>query len=141
MEIFEKCGITGYSFASPGQKMLTSSYYVKEALKYQKPKVMVIETHLLLADFKTSFNRAALDYMRFSKDKIDAIQAADEQGETLASYMITMLRYHARWENLGKIDFKYLDGNANPQFKGYLPNFRVETQQENGFANSDNSAQ
>ena len=43
LNIWEEQGITGYVFAGTGQKVWLSTYYLKEALKYQTPSVVVFE--------------------------------------------------------------------------------------------------
>ena len=67
--IYNEYGITSYVLGSSVQRMWISYYYLEEALKYQKPKVVALE--VFCAKFPTlnneDRNRKALDYMKISK--------------------------------------------------------------------------
>lgn len=112
--LYEKYGITGYDFTGPDQSMATTYYYLKEALKRQKPKVVVIEALFLTgpdSEKRAYYNRYALDYMPLSLNKI-ALSAVTSINEcevmhqydedypntvfTFFSYLFPLLRYHSR---------------------------------------------
>lgn len=54
--LFDEYGITSFNLASGNQNVCTSYYYLKEALKYQKPKLVFVDLYsLFLNDNANSF--------------------------------------------------------------------------------------
>ena len=99
---------------------------MKESLKYQKPKYMVVEILMTANDedyMSEAINRDAIDKMRFSLNKIEVINASVEDKSDRLSYFFNIIKYHSRWNNLIKNDvvdyfkkdenqgFTYLEGN------------------------------
>ncbi len=127
LQIFQEQGITGYVFGSSIQRMWISEYYLKEALKYQHPKIVVLEVFKAFDDSYNdeNRNRKALDYMRFSKDKIQAVRASipDDGSEEFWSYIFPMIRYHSRWNQLEVNDFKYFFNDKHFFTKGHDASF------------------
>ncbi|MEG2769363.1 MAG: hypothetical protein RR902_00930 [Oscillospiraceae bacterium] len=54
IEIWKKQGITGYTLGSSMQRMWISEYYLKETLKRQNPKVVVLEMYSTFLDDKNN---------------------------------------------------------------------------------------
>lgn len=113
LPIWDNYGYTSYSFGNPGQRIWTSYYYMEEAFKHQKPKVVFYEvgTAHLEEQAKEEWNRQNLDYMPLSLTKLKAIRAICKgTKETTASYLFPGLRYHDRWKELTQNDFdRHLD--------------------------------
>lgn len=108
LPIWDNYGITSYSFGNPGQRIWTSYYYMEEAFKYQKPKVVFYEvgTSYVEEQAREEWNRQNLDYLRMSLTKWNAIKAIRKgTKETTASYLFPGLRYHDRWQELSENDF------------------------------------
>lgn len=108
LPIWDNYGYTSYSFGNPGQRIWTSYYYMEEAFKHQKPKVVFYEvgTAHLEEQAKEEWNRQNLDYMPMSLTKLKAIKAIRKgTKETTASYLFPGLRYHDRWKELTQNDF------------------------------------
>lgn len=119
--IYEEQGLTGYVLGSGEQRLFTSFYYLQEALKHQKPKVVVCDALGLFYDGpgEEEQSRKAYDYMKFSHEKIQSLQiAAKEEGELL-SYAFPFVRYHARWSSLNERDFLYPLSYKHYSLKGY----------------------
>ncbi|MDO4522294.1 MAG: hypothetical protein Q4B57_03995 [Eubacteriales bacterium] len=123
LSIYEKYGITGYVFSNPSQKTYMSYYYLREALKYQSPKVVVYEVGTVDDDdfANEGYHRKNLDYMRWSPVKWEAVRFILDNcpDENLKDYLFPFLRYHTRWDDLQKGDFNvfydkdyYLMGTA-----------------------------
>ena len=111
---YEEYGVTSYCRSCPDQTYVTSYYYLKESLKTQSPKVVVLES-LFLTNPDTSkrelYNREAVDYMWPSIEKLAlSYHLARTEGAVLesfgeqtpdfltrfAGYLFPLLRYHAR---------------------------------------------
>lgn len=127
LQIYETYGITGYVLGSSVQRMWISEYYLKEALKYQRPKVVVLDMLSIIMDTPNdeNRNRKALDYTRFSLDKVKAIRDSipDDGSESFLSYIFPVLRYHSRWNELTADDFKYFFTDKHYYLKGFDLNF------------------
>ena len=140
--LWEKYGITSYGFGSSDQEIWTSYYYLKEALAYQQPKVVVLEAlFFTYGNGKAPseyYNRRSADYMRLSGNKIRLIDTfitieeewrkehEEERIEPIfnyVNYVFPILRYHSRWNEIGEGDYKYwLEGRAYAT-KGGVPVF------------------
>lgn len=133
--------ITSYVLGSGSQKVWTSYYYLQEALKYQKPKVVLLELYGLKMNYinNDAMNRKVFDYMKLSKEKLDSIDSSiDINAESKMSYIFTIMRYHDRWQDLTQKDFTYPLGNKNFIYKGHWIHFNtVKTDTMNFYAKTD----
>ncbi len=139
---YEEYGITSYCRSCPDQTYLTSYYYLKESLKTQKPKVVVIEA-LFLTNRDTAkrehYNREAADYLRPSLEKLvlcyhlartegPVLESYGEQPPDFltrfAGYLFPLLRYHARDDiNILKDVGFFLVKKPYSHYKGSVPFF------------------
>lgn len=115
--VYDNYGITSYNLGSEQQSMVVSYYWLREALKYQNPKVVVIDTYMLFKNIdgyvENELNcsegavRKAMDSMRFSPLKCEAAKTIEKLDPTQngLSYIFTNIRYHSRWTSLGEKDF------------------------------------
>ena len=113
-------GITGYDCGSSVQRMWISYYYLEEVLNYQSPKAVVLNMNGITDDTPNDEdrNRKALDYLRPSGTKLQAVAASMSGKEHFADYLFPLLRYHSRWENLTEDDFSYLSSDRHYFAKG-----------------------
>lgn len=136
---FEKYGVTSYCRCCPDQSFLTSYYYLKDSLKYQTPKAVVLKA-LFLTDEDTVkreyYNREALEYLRPSFDKIRMIfeisryeiaalkelgQPVQDYPTTVLGYLFPLIRYHSR-ADLSAEDINFFSKNDPYSFnKGSIP--------------------
>lgn len=128
MQIYEETGITSYNLGTEQQSMLSTYYLLKEALKTQKPKVVVLEIHFLFTynhetpvNSDEQFVRKTFDYMKWSSNKWEAVRTlcALDDDHSLKSYLLPFLRYHDRWSDLSKEDFTYTFQDKSNPFKGF----------------------
>lgn len=123
MKIWKEYGITGYDFASPTQKVWDSYYCIKEVLKYQKPKVIVLDVNQFFANkpSKKSYQRHLYDNMKFGFPKIQGITDSIQQNSIKAqlSYVFPITRFHSRWSELNDEDFNLYQNQYPSVFKGY----------------------
>lgn len=120
--LWEEYGITSYVRGSAQQLIWQSYYLLEEMLKYETPEVVVF--NVLSMKYgepqNEAYNRMTLDGMRWSKSKVDAINASKTKEETFASYMFTLLRYHSRWKELTAEDVKYMFSRERVAHNGYM---------------------
>ena len=122
MKIWEKYKITSYDYAASGAKLYNNYYSIKEAIKYQKPKVIVLNTDQLFhgEPFKEGYKRLLYDATRLNMNKLEAISDPvqnNTKGEQV-SFVFPILRYHSRWSELKEEDFIKEKGKYEYIFKG-----------------------
>lgn len=129
-ELYNEYGITGYNLGCEQQNLVVSYFWLKEALRFQKPKAVVLDCYMLFPylpqeplNTAESCTRKAMDYMRWSKVKREAVHAICEADENQSevSYYFPNIRYHRRWEGLSEHDFSSLKTGAGYELKGYAP--------------------
>lgn len=129
-ELYDQYGITSYNLGCEQQNVLVSYYWLKEALNYQNPKAVVIDTRMLQSyNDKEPLNtaevctRKAIDYMHWGKVKISAIQdiCKEDTNQDIWSYYLTNIRFHSRWTWIEESDFTYSQMAKHFETKGYVP--------------------
>lgn len=123
-------GIPAYVMCSHRQTITQSYYLLREALKYQKPKVVVLEGYYFWCDKAYTDDAAfrfAFDSLRLSPLKSEIIETllADLTFKEKLTYYIPFLKYHSRWSELKNTDF-----NSDLFLKGSLVDFSVQPFEE-----------
>lgn len=123
VKMWDRYGINSYIRGSAGQKIWQTYFLLKESLKYEKPKVVIINAlSMKYNDPKDeTYNRMTIDYMKWSKEKIDMINASKTKDECFIEYLFPILRYHDRILKLDKNDFKYYFNKDVVTLAGYFP--------------------
>ena len=120
--LWEEYGITSYIRGSAQQLIWQSYYLLEETFKYESPDVVVF--NVLSMKYgepqKEEYNRMTLDGMKNSSIKHKAIKASIMEDESILSYYLPILRYHARWKKLSGDDFKYMFSDEKVSHNGYL---------------------
>ena len=120
--LWDEYGIASYNFVSSGQRMWTAYYLMEEALKYQKPKVIVLNMDAAFNETKSSESnyRKAFDNMKFGTTKIKAILDKVFKNKLIdkISYIFPTIRYHSRWAELKENDLLEAFKNVKFEYKG-----------------------
>jgi hypothetical protein len=126
--LWEKYGITSYIRGSAQQLLWHSYYLLEDTLRYEKPKVVVFNVLAMKYNEpqKEAYNRLTLDGMKLSNTKIGAINASMMEDEALITYLFPILRYHSRWNELSREDFKYLFHKNTVSHNGFLMRIDVK---------------
>ena len=120
--INEEMGYNSYILGTPLQPSYITYYLMVESLKYQKPKYWVLEikSFAILDDYaKESTNRSAIDKMRFSANKIEAINASIENKSDRFSYYFNIIKYHSRYNEITKKEIADAMLNRGLKNKGF----------------------
>ena len=129
--IYDTFGITSYSLGSEQQSPVISYYWLREALKYQSPRVVALDTFILhkyydayvYNDMNCSEEsvRKAMDEMRFSPLKWEAARKIEkiDPNQSALSFVFTNLRYHTRWTHLDENDYSSAVMADHGGVKGY----------------------
>ena len=128
-EIYNEYGIRSYNLGSEQQSPFLSYYWLKEALNYQSPKVVVFDTKFMKNIHPESpintvegMARKCLDPMRLSAVKAEAVSELCklDKSQSLLSYYLTNIRFHSRWSELKEYDLN--DQLVNKaELKGFSP--------------------
>ncbi len=131
--LWEEYGITSYIRGSAQQMIWQSYYLMEETFQYETPKVMVFNVLSMKYDTPQStgaqsqreaYNRMTLDSMRWSASKWNSIMASmteeERQWEGQYTYLLPLLRYHDRWNQLTAEDFTYWFQKDTVSDNGYL---------------------
>ncbi len=105
--LFQDFGITGFNLTSSAQPLWNTYYFIKEMLKTQRPKLLVIDSYLATSqkDYQWAGDLISGSYgMRLSLNKIENIKASDPK-ETWVTYFLEYPTYHSRYTNLKREDF------------------------------------
>lgn len=128
-EMYDLYGIRSYNLASEKQSPVISYYWLKEALRFQSPKIVVMDCNYLFQTNDKILNTTedaiwrSLDYMKWSPVKLEAIRTIcglDEE-QSFGSYLLPNIRYHERWAELTEEDFSLPKIAEGYDLKGYAP--------------------
>ena len=135
IEIMEKYNYYGYDYATPVQPIYLSEYYLKDALKTQSPRVVILDALGIgfYEDSSEEYTHLSLDYMDLDKEKIEAISYIPYDKE---EYYFDFMKYHSRWESLFKDDLDSLEYNDKENFLGYVPAYTTAGVTEGDFLES-----
>lgn len=143
MEIYQNTGITSYTFSTPGQKVWSSYYLIKETLKTQSPKIIFLDVGEFFSnkDSQDELNiRRAIDPLKFSFNKIEMIM---DNVYGLSFYdklscIIPAIRYHSRVDQLDEADFRKFLNTNDYTYKGYILEDRVNAYNNSSKKNKKN---
>lgn len=124
LEIWKKYGITGANFTSSANRAWLAYYMLEEILKYQNPKVVVMDAALIRGGNNNVVgNRRIISQFRFSPLKLEALYNCLELKGKSIDEMINIssefFAYHDRWDSLTQYDFAD-DVSSYAYQKGYL---------------------
>lgn len=148
--IYDTYGITSYNLGSEQQSLLITYYWLREALKYQSPRAVVLETYSFHkykdAYIYNALNcsegavRKGMDSMKLSPLKIEAMGAIERIDPTQIglSYLLLNIRYHTRWYELGENDYTEIEMIDHGGIKGFsaMKDFSFEVK-DSTIKNSD----
>ena len=107
--LWNKYGITSFNYATGGQTMDVTYYLLKEVLKKHKNPIVVVDLYYLGStnEFGSEgYVRTSLDHLKLSQNKIAAIINCTPQ-EQWINYFVSIFKYHGRFKELTKNDFKF----------------------------------
>lgn len=124
LQIWKEYGITGASFNAPLCRARLSYYMIKEVLKYQNPKVIVLDAAVVRGGTDEEVvNRRTISQFKLSPLKFQALYNCLElKGKTIDEIINTAFQffaYHDKWNQLGEKDFTG-DSSSLAYQKGYL---------------------
>ena len=131
--LWEEFGIASYDLSGAEQPLWMTYHVMKEALKTQTPRLMVLECYapsVFHDDFHPDWIDENVMGMRFSINKLQ-MMSVSLKSESWASCFPGFAVWHHRYGQLGEEDWKAFLTTAKDRrvFKGYTPYFRNEPQE------------
>lgn len=100
--IWEESGLRCYDVTGPEQTMPITYNYIREALRTQTPKLIMLDaTEMYFKEYQR-YTKANISYMPFGMNRIRATATAAEK-EELGGLIFPLYNYHTRWETV-KLD-------------------------------------
>lgn len=129
--LWEDYGIASFDLGGSIQPVWNSYYYIKEALKTQSPKLIVMDVLGVLQTEEYSDNSRIIKNtygMCLSKDKLEAVCVSAPK-EKWVDYLLEFPTYHTRYREISKSDFLPHLGMANWEaWKGFGINTETQIQ-------------
>ncbi len=117
--IYAQTGLTGFVLAGSEQPLSITYWYLREALRTQSPRAVLIEGTSLFFDTYQNYTQINVGYMPFSLNKLGAIFTASEP-ELRPGLLFDLYFYHTRWKEVGLSDIQRALTPAQPDhYKGY----------------------
>ncbi|NBK92860.1 hypothetical protein D5278_12880 [bacterium 1XD21-13] len=130
--LWREKGIASFDLAGTLQPMWNTYYYMKESLKYQRPKVMVVELVRAIEEREYIEEARVMTNtfgMRLSREKYEAIQVSTPDNKL--AYLLGYPAYHSRYTELSREDFgSYKDTAEGEAYKGFYPLFDTKEFEE-----------
>lgn len=132
MHLWNETGIASYNLGTPQQTIPCTYYVLKEGIRLQAPKVVVLETYGVRydEDYKTTSRlHEAVDNIPFNGTKIEIL--TDFLPHTLdfherLEYAFPIIKYHSRWDKLSPKDLK----TKNEWLRGFQIRAEIRKQEE-----------
>ncbi len=127
--VYEQTGITSYAFGAGSVRYDQVYLALKEALKTQDPKYVMLEASAFRyqgPNEEPKYHRA-VDEISLSLEKLQVIAENDwEGGVDIVNFAFPLLRYHDRWDQVDADDFHYaLFGAYQTYQRGHAPAYNV----------------
>ena len=124
--VYDECGIRSYNLSTEQQSLVVSYYLLKEALKYQSPKAVILDVWMCFGNRNPlnsaeSCVRKVVDQMKWSPLKKEFIWDICRLWPDLkkSSFYFKNVRYRGRWKSLRAADFEFSALEKPMSTKGY----------------------
>lgn len=104
-KIYADTGITVYPISSNMQRPVATRYLVEEVLKRQNPELFIFEMRMWTARDEDllgnmAHTREVTDNLKYSLNRIRAINAMVDDKEERLTYYFDIFKYHSNWKTL-----------------------------------------
>lgn len=123
LEVYHTSSLTGFVLATQEQPLPMSVFYLKEALKTQSPKIVMVEGYMGYEkdEPKPEVLYSALDPMKPSLNKLSAIWENVPRAD-IFDYVFSISKYHTRWKEVDAEEMiSPFEGDHVDTYCGYAP--------------------
>jgi len=109
MELYETYGIKAFNLSTSRQPIEVTYFVISEALRTQKPKVVIYDVSRLYGD-DYDYAMFVVDEMKAGKNKVALSRKYLDKTQSdmsVADLLLPFFRYHTRWKELSEEDFTY----------------------------------
>lgn len=121
--LYQEDGIAAYDLGASWQPLQITSFWLKEALKTQSPKLIVLECSKIynpVSEIQMNEMLLNIPVVHFSRDKIQFIyEAAGGLNKDFLTYLFPIFEFKGRWKELSRADFTYAFVEKRDDSKGY----------------------
>lgn len=133
--LWEEYGIAAYNLCSAEQPFWVSYYTIREALKTQHPKVILLDAKpaIYTRDYSKRGRTILSTFgIRGIENRIGAILACVEKPQDAVGYILGLPEVHTNYEKLTSNDFAFPpdNGGRGVSWKGYIESDQVEHHQK-----------
>lgn len=132
--LWSEYGIASYNLCSAEQPYWVSYYVIKEALKTQQPKVLLLDAKpsIYTRDYSKRGRTILSTYgIRGLENRIGAMLACVETPSDAVGYILGLPQVHSNYDTVTVTDFLALDnGGRGSDWKGYIEVDEVEHHQK-----------
>lgn len=129
--LYEDYGIAAYVLAGSYQPMWNTYYYLKEALKTQHPKMILIEGYCTSQEFEYSDNSGIIKNnlgIRDPENRLASLKVS-APAENRQDYIQDFRLWHSRYEEIDASDFSaYYETPKMKYYKGFGVNYETQEQ-------------
>ncbi len=125
--LWNEYGIAAFDLCGSIQPLWNTYYYMKEALKTQAPKIMILDLYSAVLDDEYSDSSRIIknNYgLKLSADKINSVKISAPQ-DMWTDYFLEYPTYHSRYSELTRADFIPHSGATKEYWKGFSSNFNT----------------
>lgn len=121
LQLMSEYGFTSYVYCTQQQPLWATYHYMKEALKTQSPKLIVVEMYMATneTDYLMEGAESAIIELDMSLNKLSLINSAVQKEDRLG-FVFDIIRYHDRWSELTAKDFDISYRFKTDPLKGYV---------------------
>lgn len=121
----DQYGISSYNFGASSQPLITTEYYLEEALKTQSPNTVMLELCMIFNDLGDDAELTlAWSYspMRASLNKFRSVYRLTGEYDTAFIHTFCPLFiYHSRWADINGFDLMYYFRDFDYSSRGFFP--------------------
>ena len=99
---YKNFGFTSYTLSYDGTAFEMLEPLLKEAMKTQSPKLVLIDLRAVLTPLTNQRARSVIDNMKWSDNKRETIEKYSSEDSKLSFYM-TLDKYHTRWKDISSV--------------------------------------
>lgn len=122
--LWDEYGIAAFNLGASRQPFWNSYYCLAEALKTQKPKLVILDVYYAMANYEYSREAESvlnIAGMKLSQNRFEASKAT---AANYPDYFLGLPLYHDRYASLGESDFPTIrNKELLANWKGYVPAF------------------
>ncbi|MDO4268078.1 MAG: hypothetical protein Q4C73_06355 [Eubacteriales bacterium] len=141
--LWDEYGMASFDLSASMQPVWNTYYYLKEAIKTQSPKVIVLDASAASMDEEYSTDSTIIKNtsgIKPSMDKLKAVMVSAPRKDW-GKYLVLFPTYHTRYTELDADDIPYYWSPEWDGWKGFIPNKQVAVMEKpEGFQTEETGA-